>query len=128
MELSWRSAMRPGYLTRINGRLQRPVGVYRNTFGVDGKGWHWACRLDCWAALTSGWYLRSQEAAVGEGVQHLRDYHYPLQCRGGCEGHRHSWWPNSWAQDDILGEGYFCHLDFWYPILPLLSEQVTLRA
>lgn len=125
----FRAAMRPGFGALARRGVGRPIGVFPDRYGTPGVTlWHWSCRLDCWAALTSGWYLPDQGAALEEGLAHLRAYHFLAACmRVPCDG-PHSLWSESSVEEIFCEAGCPTHLRGWRPVTPLSQKQVTLRA
>jgi hypothetical protein len=126
--MEFRQAMRPGYGGLWHRGRGRPVGIFPDRYARhDGHvwQWHWSCRLDCWAALTSGWYLRSRAEAFTEAQAHLRAFHFPEACTTARCTERHVDWPVPGSHGSVLCR---CHLRGWQPVAPLLHEQVTLRA
>lgn len=127
---AFRGAVRPGFGSLVRRGVGRPIGVYPDRY-PDRYGrrgvtlWHWSCRLDCWALMTSGWYLPDREQALAEGLEHLAAYHYPALCSEVACTKRHVMWP---VETDLGATVGASHLDVWQPVTPLLHEQVTLRA
>lgn len=108
------------------------MGIYSHRYAgehMDRLSWSWSCRLDCWAELTSEWYLPSQSGAAEGASEHLRVYHMPAECPfpTSCP-RRHSQWQTPWSRPGAVERAYPSHLEFWTPVHPSMQEHVTLSA
>jgi hypothetical protein len=123
--IAFRGVVRPGFGRWARRGAGRPLGVYQDHYDGAVFLWHWSCRLDCWALLTSGWYLPDRGQALDEGMEHLAAYHFPEGCADGWCTQRHVEWPIQGSEPPMTRRA---HLAGWQPVTPLLREPVTLRA